>query len=181
MRIYNAATVVLLVISVNLSILSEYIVLLLSTPEYIDAALMLILLTMPLSLSILNQLAAIGPNISRKTQYISYANVTGSIVNLTCLAVFLPIYGVVTVPICLLLSRATIFFLTSYYTKKEIGLKYSFVNVFVLISAIFLTLIFLQISNNKLLSVAVLIIFNAISFCYIFRVYNIKNLILRRV
>ncbi|MEJ1730049.1 oligosaccharide flippase family protein, partial [Escherichia coli] len=42
-RIFNAATFALVLISVNMSVLSEYIVLILSTPEYIDAAMLLTL------------------------------------------------------------------------------------------------------------------------------------------
>jgi len=177
MRIFNAATFALVLISVNMSVLSEYIVLILSTPEYIDAAMLLTILTIPMSVSILIQFVNIGPNISRKTKYISYANIGGSAINLSCLVVFMPIFGVITVPISLLLSRLVVFFLTAYYTKKEIGIKYSFANVFVLVIAVLITLLFMKITNNKGLHFIVLIIFNAVSIYYIFRHYNLKELL----
>jgi O-antigen/teichoic acid export membrane protein len=180
MRLYNAATIVLLIISLNVSVLSEYIVLILSTPEYISAALILTLLTMPMSLSILINFTTIGPNISRKTKYTSYANVTGSVINLLCLAIFLPIYGVVTVPICLLLSQLAVFLLTSHYTKKEIGLQYSIINVIILVAAILLTLTFMQLTNNKLLHFSFLIAFNTGSIYFIFSHYKIKNLLIKK-
>lgn len=173
MKIYNAATITLIVISVNLSILSEEIILLLSSTAYKKASVFLILLTIPMSLSILNQFVTIGPNISRKTKYISYANVLGSMVNLSCLAVLLPNYGAIIVPICLMLSGITVFLLSSYYTKREINLKFSYLNIFYLIISVGIALLFLQITDKKLLHYWAIIVFNVVSLLLISRKYNI--------
>lgn len=180
MKIFNIATFALVLISVNLSVLSEDIILLLSTPKYIDAAMLLTLLTIPMSISILNQFASIGPNISRKTKYISYANISGSAINISCLVIFMPIYGVVAVPICLMLSRLIVFFLTAYYTKKEIGIKYSAKNVIVITLVVFTTLFFSNIVKNNLLKIFVLIIFNGICVYFFLNNHNIKYLIFRK-
>lgn len=178
-RIFSAATFALLLISVNVSMLSEYIVLFLSTPDYIYAAKLLILLTIPMSISILNQFAAIGPNISRKTKYISYANISGSTINLICLAIFLPIYGVITVPLCLLLSRVVVFLLTVYYTKKEIGLKYPLVNAVVIVIAILSIFLFMQIEKNTTIHFIILVILNIAGLYYIYNNYNVKALFMK--
>lgn len=178
-RIFNAATFALVLISVNLSVLSEYIILLLSTPEYIDAALLLTLLTIPMSISILIQFANIGPNISRKTKYIAYANISGSAINLSCLVIFVPIYGAITVPISLLLSRLAVFFLTAHYTKKEIGIKFSAINIMVIVVAVFLTLFFYIFTNNDILKIFVFVSFNGICLHYFLKKYKIKKLIFR--
>jgi O-antigen/teichoic acid export membrane protein len=180
MRIFNAATFALVLISVNLSVLSKYIVLLLSTPEYIDSAILLTLLTIPMSISILNQFASIGPNISRKTKYISYANISGSVVNISCLVIFMPIYGIIAVPLCLLLSRLIVFLLTTYYTKKEIRIKFSMKNVIVITLVVLLTLLFSYTVKNNLLKLFVLFIFNGVCIYYFITNYNIKNLIIRQ-
>ena len=175
MRIFNAATFALVLISVNLSVLSEYIVLLLSTPKYIDAAMLLTLLTIPMSITILIQFANIGPIISRQTKYISYANIIGSIVNLLCLAIFLPIYGVVSVPICLLLSQVGVFLLTSFYTEKQIGLRFSKFNVIILIIIILCVYVFVKLINNEILRVTLLIFLNLTAFFFTIRRYNLRK------
>lgn len=179
-RIFNAATFALIMISVNLSVLSEYVVLLLSTPEYIDAALLLTLLTIPMSISILIQLANIGPNISRKTKYISYANISGSAINLSCLVVFVPIYGVITVPISLLFSRLVVFFLTAYYTKKEIGIEYSAKNVMIIVLSVLITMLFSHFTNNEILKFLALMVFNGMSIYYLIDHFKTIGLIKKK-
>jgi O-antigen/teichoic acid export membrane protein len=180
MRIFNAATVALLLISVNLSALSEYIVLLLSTPEYIDSAILIALLTIPMSVSILAQLANIGPNISRKTKYVSYANISGSVLNLSCLVIFMPIYGIITVPLCLLFSRLIVFLLTIYFTKKEIGIKFSAKNVFAIVLAVFITLLFYKFCKNELVRLLVLVFFNIMYIYYLITHFKIIEIIKKK-
>lgn len=180
MRIFNASTVALLIISLNLSVFSESIILLLSTPDYIDASKVLIILTIPMSLSILNQFAAIGPNISRKTIYISYANIAGTAVNLLGLFLFLPRFGVLIVPVFLLISRLIVFILTAYYTKKEIGLIYPWLNVLILVIAILGILVFMQLVENKIIRLALLTFSNVVGVYYIYKHYKIKTILTKR-
>lgn len=180
MRIFNAATFILLLISINISFLSEYIVLLLSTPAYIYAAKLLILLTIPMSLSVLNLFTSIGPNISRKTKYISYANISGSIVNIICLSIFIPIYGIITVPLSLMFSGLIVFVLMSYYTKKEIGMRYPIRNIFIIIFAVLFSLFLMEVSDSNLLIFIVLMIANVMSLLIFFRWNKINNLFTKK-
>lgn len=176
-KIFNAATISLLLISVNISILSDYIVLILSTPDYLDASQLLIVLTVPMSISILNQFATIGPNISRKTKYVSYANISGTIVNLTGLALFLPQYGVIIVPFCLMLSSLVVFFLTAYYTKKEIRLQFPRVNILIISSTILGIYFFMHFVESKIVHFFLLILINIVGLYYIYHKYNITSLV----
>lgn len=176
-KIFNAATIALLLLSLNISILSDYIVLLLSMPNYLAAGKLLIILTIPMSISILNQFATIGPSISRKTKYISYANITGTIVNLMGLALSLPRYGVVTVPFCLMLSSLMVYFFTTHYTKKEISLQFPRVNVLIILSTILCIYFFIHFVENKIIHFLLLIFINITGIYYIYRKYNITSLI----
>lgn len=179
MRIYNAATFLLLLVSVNLSVLAEKIVLLLTNPDYINAGKLLTLLTIPMSITILNQFVAIGPNISRKTKYISYANIIGSIANITCLLIFMPIYGVIVVPLCLLISTLSVFLLTTFFTKKEIKIRFSIANAFIIISGVLFTLFFYKIFNKNIIHIIALIVFNGIGLYIILRRCNIKKMFVK--
>lgn len=130
-RIYHSLTVVLLFVTVNLALLSDKIVILLSNEHYIVAGKYLTILTVPMSISILASVAGIGPIISRKTKYISYAEICGSATNLILLALLLPTFGALSVPLSLGTSRIIAFSLASYFTYKEIALSFPFRNMII--------------------------------------------------
>lgn len=179
MQIYNTATFLLLLLSVNLSVLSDEIVLLLTTPDFIDAGRLLTILTIPMSISILNLFTGIGPNISRKTKYVSYANILGSIFNITCLFIFMPIYGINAVPFSLLISTLIVFLLNVYFTKKEIKIQFAKVNTFIIIFGVFVSLVFCEIFSNLIIRIVALLIFNSIGLLIIWRYFNIKRIFVK--
>ena len=71
-----------------------------------------------MSITILNWFSIMGPNISRKTKYVSYATIMGSTLNIALIITLLPFYGVIVVPIALGISRIASYFISSYYTKE---------------------------------------------------------------
>lgn len=180
LKIFEVATIVLIIISVNLALLSDQIILLLSNPDYIVASDYLIILTIPMSISVLAWFAGIGPFISRKTKYISYAEMSGSIVNLALLIVFLPIYGVITVPVSLGISRVLSFSLASYFTFKEISLLFPFRNIIILIITVMVCYLIKQIEFRNIYIFMGLIFVNSITIIILYNHYNIKGLILAK-
>ncbi len=173
-RIFNYTTLALLFISVNLSLLSKYIVLFLSSPDYIDASKLLILLTIPMSISILTQIVSIGPNISRNTKYISYSNLSGSVLNIILLAIFLPKFDIYAVPLSLIFSKFCVFFLSSYYTKKEVDIIYPFKNVLIITLLVILIFVIIYSDINELLLITILLSFNVLFFRYLICRYSMK-------
>ena len=106
-RLFTVVVIVLVAISALLSLLSKPIVLILSTPAYIDAARYLTLLCLPMCLYLLFPFASAGVSISRDTKHIGIAYVCGTAMNLLLLFLSIRHIGIVAVPLCLTVSRLT--------------------------------------------------------------------------
>ncbi|MCD4669828.1 MAG: oligosaccharide flippase family protein [Actinomycetia bacterium] len=179
-RMFHTATIMLIIVSVNISLLSDYLVVLLSTPNYIEAGTFLSILTIPMSISILSEFSRIGPNITRKTKYVSYASMSGSVINILLLIFFLPIYGVISVPISLGISRIISYSMVSYFTFREISLLFPPKNVIILIFAIVSCFIIKYAGLSNILVFTGLTVFNILMMAYIYQSYGISGLFLRR-
>ena len=130
-RLYNLFFMLMMIISVNLSLLANEVVLILAKPTYIDAVKYITLLCYPLSILMLMPFVTSGIQISRKTKYISYANCIGSAINLLLLVVFLPHYGVIVAPLSLAASRLICFLISRYYSNRTLNLELPAVWMFV--------------------------------------------------
>lgn len=137
-KLFKYTSFVLVLISLHLALLSKELILLFSNNSYLKASEYLVLLTFPFSLTILMQFVEIGPKISRKTKYISYATISGSTLNLILLFSLLPTLGVIIVPISLSISKLIAYIMMSRITYRE--LKYSF-PYFPIILIVIITLI----------------------------------------
>lgn len=131
-RMYKYLMFLIIIISINLSLVSKEIVLLLTNPSYLRASNYLILLCAPMCIYLILPMVTSGIQISRKTKYISYAYCIGSGINILFLFLLLPKYGVIIVPICLLLSRLLCYFICNHYSVKEINIRYPNILVVIL-------------------------------------------------
>lgn len=118
-RLYRMFIFLLCIVSCTLSILSKEIILQLSNPNYLGASVYLTLLCIPMSFYLLFPIVSSGMSISRDTKYTGIAYVMGSLCNLLFLFIFLPKFGVFTVPIGLGLSRIVTYFYMYYITRKK--------------------------------------------------------------
>lgn len=136
-NLYKLFFLILVIISVNLSLLAEEVVLILSQPTYIDAVKYITLLCLPLSIYMLMPFVTSGVSLSRQTKYISYANCAGSAVNLLLLFVLLPRFGVIVAPLSLATSRLLNFFILRHYSKRtlDLNLSGSWILIFICILA----------------------------------------------
>ncbi len=177
-KLFNISTNILIIITLHLALLSDYIVLILSNANYLKAAKYLILLTIPMSFNILILYVNIGAGISRKTKYISYANILGSGINLFLLVIFLPKLGVITVPVALAISKILSYIVSSYYTKKEISLKFPKKNAIILVlSVIFLYYLQSNYEIKLLYSIFGLCVLDIFLVIYYIKHYNLKQIV----
>jgi len=174
-RLFHTASIILIIISINLAFLADYIVLLLSNAAFIAAYKYLILLSIPMSISILYWFAGIGPGITRKTKYVSYANIAGSAANLVLLFLFLPRFGIITVPITLGISKLISYLSISYYTRREFALSFPLKNIFILITSVIGCYLFKTLGVSRVTTLAILFILDAASIVYLYKQYNLKQ------
>ncbi|HPD58233.1 MAG TPA: oligosaccharide flippase family protein [Smithellaceae bacterium] len=174
-RLFKLIVFILAILAVNVSLLSDEIILLLSNVNYSEAGRYLIILTIPMSLTILNWFSIMGPNISRNTKYISYATVAGSILNIALIIILLPVYGVIIVPIALGISRITSYFISSYYTKKEIQINLPVKPILMLVVGVLICFFIKQSVLHKYIHWLVLGIFNAVAMFYFYKTNNLTN------
>ena len=133
-RLFTVMVIGLIAVSALLSLFSKPIVLLLSTPEYLDAAQYLILLCLPMCLYLLFPFASAGVSISRDTKHIGIAYSCGTGLNLLFLSLTLGRLGMVAVPLCLTLSRLTSYIYLYSVSRKK--LSYRLPNLLLLLLAL---------------------------------------------
>jgi O-antigen/teichoic acid export membrane protein len=177
LRLFNVVASILLILSINISLLSNEIVLLLSNKNYIEAGKYLIILSIPMSITILNWFSIMGPNISRKTKYVSYATIMGSTLNIALIITLLPFYGVIVVPIALGISRIASYFISSYYTKREIQINLPVKPIFMLIAGVLICLFLKQSVLHKYIIWLMLGTFNTVVVYYFYKKYNLTNVL----
>lgn len=177
LRLFNVVASILLILSINISLLSNEIVLLLSNKNYIEAGKYLIILSIPMSITILNWFSIMGPNISRKTKYVSYATIMGSTLNIALIITLLPFYGVIVVPIALGISRIASYFISSYYTKREIQINLPVKPILMLIVGVLICFFLKQSIFHKYIIWLVLGLFNAVMIYHFYKKYNLTNVL----
>ncbi len=131
-----------------------------------------------MSFNILILYVNIGAGISRKTKYISNANILGSGINLFLLVIFLPKLGVITVPVALAISKILSYIISSYYTKKEISMKFPKKNVIMLVlSVVFLYYLQSNYEIKLLHAIFGLCILDILLVIYYIKHYNLKQIV----
>lgn len=120
-RLFVTFVSILILVSITISLLGHEIILLFTTPEYIDAVKYMTILFIPLSYYMMFPIASSGVSISRKTKNIGVSYILGSVMNLLFLIISLQFIGIVAVPICLGISRVTTYTYLYHCSKKEIN------------------------------------------------------------
>lgn len=172
-KLYKSILILLISLAVNISLLSEQIIVLLSNVTYIKAAKYLVLLCIPMSVYLLFPIANSGISISRDTKYTGIAYVLGGIINLIALFILLPLMGVIGAPISLGLSRITTFFYLYHISNKK-----GFINLhngllYLLMISVLLCYFLLSIQLSSFNRIVILSIFNPCIIYYSLKKYKI--------
>ena len=180
-RLYSIVMLLLILVSVNISMLSKEIILVLSNELYVAAAQYLTLLCLPLSIYVTFPFASSGVSISRDTKYIGISYVIGSIINVLLLCIFLPRYGVVCVPIALFVSRVFTFYFLYLVTKIKGLLTLPQRYILYLVVSIIVCYCANIWGASFQCRVFVLFIFDLLLFLFIYQKYNLKVFILTKL
>jgi len=95
-----------------------------ATESYEEAVSVMIILFLSLGLNALVQIVLIGPVITKKTHYNSLLQLASLVVNVVCLLVLVPSYGLIGVPISLLASTFVLFLLSWFVTERLYHIGY---------------------------------------------------------
>lgn len=180
-KLYTLIIVILTAVSINLSLLSKEVVVLLSNSLYLDASKYVTLLCIPMSLYLLFPIANSGISISRDTKYTGIAYVVGSVINMLALFIILPVLGVISVPISLGLSRITTYvFLYIVSKSKKIIVLPNQVLVILIIS-ILLCFLLVEIGLNLMSRALILVCVDSMILLYLSKKFKIFSLIKNKI
>lgn len=158
--LFKSVILVLIIISGNIIIFSKPIVLLFSNSAYLEASKYLGLLVLAMFFLLMNNFAFIGPQIKKKTIFLSGSTIIGGITNILLMVIFLPFFGVIIVPISLILSTFLTMSISFFITKKLINISFPAVWIFLSI-IVMLVLYFISLINpNNLQLVIEAVLFN---------------------
>lgn len=108
--------IMFLVIIVTL--FSKVIVLTFTTNYYLDAAPLLGFLSLSIGIStIINQTTSLGPGITKRTEYNTIIYFLSVAANVGSLFLLVPLFGIIAVPICLLIGSLTMW-VVSWYSSE---------------------------------------------------------------
>lgn len=145
-KLFSIMTLTLVMVTLLLSMFSCEIVLLLSNESYLDACKYLTLLCLPMSFYLMFPFASSGVSISRDTKYIGISYIAGSCGNMLLLFFSIRLLGVLSVPLCLAVSRITTYFILYKVSEKKI--EYSLPNYIFMILILVVALCYFVVSNN---------------------------------
>lgn len=156
---------ILMLVSMGLSLFSKEIILIFANPNYLKAGEYLTLLCIPMSFYVLFPIAISGISISRDTKYTGIAYVAGSVVNVLMLLITLPYWGVLSVPLSLLLSRITAYSIMYTVTvKKKLYGQLPNGILFLLIGIVLLCLLIIKLSVPLYGRIIVFVVLGALLF-----------------
>lgn len=179
-KLYTFILVALIAISVNLSLLSEELVVLLSNETYADASKYLTLLCIPMSIYLLFPIANSGISISRDTKYTGIAYVAGSIINLIAMFVLLPYLGVIAVPMSLALSRITTYTFLYQVSKSKKIIVLPNQMLYVLVVSVVLCFVVLKQDFSLPIRCLLLFVVDTMILYYMYRKVNVFFLIKKK-
>lgn len=161
-KIYKLFIYVLIVLSVNVAFLSKEIVTILSNESYVVASRYLTILCIPMCLYLLFPIVNSGISLSRDTKYTGFAYVLGSIFNIMTLCVLMPVYGVISVPCALAISRVVTYFFLYYVSRKKGYIVLPNGLLCLLVGVIFVSYLALSLNLSFLFRICFLIIVDTI-------------------
>lgn len=133
-RIYKSLLVLLSVLVITVTLFSKQILQLLTTKEYIISYQLIGFLCIYYLLLILRQIIGIGPQLARKTIYISISSISGMLVNVILMFILIPKYGVLGAPISLCIGGIVDYILSWYFTSRLYPIDYPKILTIMLIS-----------------------------------------------
>lgn len=160
--LYKIIVYVSIFMTVNISLLSKDLIVILSNESYIDSSRFLTILCFPFGLYLLLTIVGCGIFISRKTIYLSYSYISGSIINLVMLFCLLPIYGIIIVPLALVISRLVNYIVLRMLNKRTIEINFKLTPVIIMgmvtIVCYYINVVF----DNQLYVRIILVIFDIV-------------------
>ncbi len=180
-KLFKIVVIFLILITLNLTLLSKEIVLLLSNSSYLNASQYFSLLCFPMGIYLLLPFVSVGVTINRTTIYLSYSYIAGSIVNLILLFLLLPKLGVIVVPICLAFSRIINYSILYQYSRKVINIKYSNILLIVFLTISIIGFVINQFNFNNYYLIIILLFFNGLTMLYLLRKYKIFQTIKQQI
>lgn len=135
-KLYSVLMMIVLLLTINISLLSKDIILLLSNPSYINAADYFVLLVFAMGVYLMMPFVQSGVQLTRKTKYLGLYTMIGSGINLILMLCLLPVVGIAIVPVALGVSRLVKYVLFNIYLKKHIGFSFEYkwpISLFVLV------------------------------------------------
>lgn len=179
-KLFTSIVLGLTIITITISLLSKEIVLLLTNSSYLNASHYFIILCIPMCIYLLFPIATSGISISRKTKYIGFSYVFGSIINILVMFIMLPKYGVIAIPIALGVSRVTAYSALYYFSKKEgvIVLPNNVLIILVLSIAICYYINYINI--GIIYRLVIIITTNILLLTYLVKYLNIKSIFTKK-
>lgn len=123
-RIFKFFLVVLSFAAVLLSLFAKEIVILISTEQYLDSFKVVGFLTINVMLQILGQIIGIGPEITKKTYWITIKSVIQVVVTIASLKILTSSFGLVGIPIALLSGTLASFLIMWAVTEKMLKINF---------------------------------------------------------
>lgn len=176
-KLFSIILLSLIMVSLILSLFSREIVLLLSNISYLDACQYLVLLCIPMSFYLMFPFASSGVSISRDTKYVGISYVAGSCMNLLLLFITIRSVGVLAVPLCLGVSRITIYTILYKVSEKKIG--YTLPNFLFALLLVVVSLCYIAIKLDLSLIFRIILATTAsiVIVLFIDRRYNVKGVL----
>lgn len=135
-RIFNFFLIVLCFTAVVLSLFAKEIVVLISTKNYLNSYKVVGFLSINIVLQILSQFIGIGPEIKKKTYWITIQSATQVLITIASLKIMISIFSLVGIPIALLLGSLTSFMISWLVTEKMLDIN--FPKITIMVSLMFL-------------------------------------------
>jgi len=111
-KIYKFLLMLIFLLVITITIFAKPVILILSTKQYLIAYKLVGLICIVRALDFLKNIIGIGPQVSRKTIFMTISSIAGMAVNIISLFFLLPIYGVFGAPISLLFGGICTFILS---------------------------------------------------------------------
>ncbi|TSA25902.1 hypothetical protein D4R71_04505 [bacterium] len=122
--IYKLAIISLSGLVISITLFSKEILMVLTSEKYFSAYPLIGFLSIFTVLTILRLIVGIGPKITKKTFYDSFASITGVVVNVVAMFIFIPKFGIMGAGYGLCLGGLVTFVLNWYFTSKLYLINY---------------------------------------------------------
>ena len=168
--LFNHVSLLLFSLVIILTLYSEEVVMLLTTKQYYPSANLVGLLAFAIAINnILVQITGVGPGITKRTEYNTIIYFLSVAVNVGALFILVPIFGLIGVPISLLLGSLTLLSVGWYNSERLYPIGFEKVRMVILVV---LTLGFISLDYWLVIPFAAKASITAILFGYLYKKYQ---------